>query len=192
MAYYPQSQIKTNLYTNGNEYIVSATGASYTGYYWKTSKGEYFSGKTPQDLPSQKLNPIPASSQNVSTTKTITVPSVYSSILKQSQSKIILQNSYPQPTQNDYNVGEFVRYFCKKANELKYLEISKDNYFDLVNRNPQYDYALYSPFYIHWQLTGNKEQVYNTNKNMVQLTMQRQNLYQFDKFLKEDYLKFYK
>ena len=173
MAYYPQSQIKTNLYTNGNEYIVSATGASYTGYYWKTSKGEYFSGKTPQDLPSQKLNPIPASSQNVSTT-------------------IILQNSYPQPTQNDYNVGEFVRYFCKKANELKYLEISKDNYFDLVNRNPQYDYALYLPFYIHWQLTGNKEQVYNTNKNMVQLTMQRQNLYQFDKFLKEDYLKFYK
>ena len=65
MAYYPQSQIKTNLYTNGNEYIVSATGVPYTGYYWKTSKGEYFSGKTPQDLPSQKLNPIPVSSKNV-------------------------------------------------------------------------------------------------------------------------------
>jgi hypothetical protein len=192
MAYYPKSQIKTNLHTNGNEFLVTATGAAYTGYYWKTSKGEYFSGKTPQDLPSQQLSPITNSPQTTSTTTTITVPSIYSSILKQSQSKIILQNSYPQPTQDDYNASEFVRYFCKKANELKYLEISKDNYFNLVNRNPQYDYALYIPFYVHWQLTGNKEQVYNVNKNEVQLTMQRQNLYQFDKFLKEDYLKFYK
>jgi hypothetical protein len=190
--YYPLSQIQTNLHTNGNELALVSTGLPYTGYYWKTSKGEYFSGKNPQDLPSQKLVLIDTQSQTTATVKTITVPSVYSSILKQSQSKIILQNSYPQPTQDNYNVGEFVRYFCKKANELKYLEISKDNYFNLTNKNPQYDYALYIPFYIHWQLTGNEEQVYNTNKNIVQLTMQRQNLYQFDKFLKEDYLKFYK
>lgn len=190
--YYPLSQIQSNLYTSGNEFALASTGASYTGYYWKTSKGEYFSGKTPQDLPSQKLVLINTQSQTTAVTQTITVPSVYSSILKQSQSKIILQSLYPQPTQDDYNAGEFVRYFCKKTNELKYLEISKDNYFALSNKDPQYDYALYLPFYIHWQLTGEKEQVYSINKNMVQLTMQRQNLYQFDKFLKENYLKFYK
>jgi hypothetical protein len=192
--YYPLSQIQTNLYTNGNELIVASTKIAYSGYYWKTSKGEYFSGKTPQDLPSQKLvlsNTQPEASPANVNASTTTVPSIYS-ILKLSQPKIIINSYFPQPTQDEYNAGEFVRYFYKKVNELIYMEINKDDYFNLANRNPQYDYALYVPFYTHWQLTGNKEQVYNTNKNMVQLTMQRQSLYQFDKFLKEDYLKFYK
>ena len=36
--YYPKSQIKTNLFTNGNEYFLSTNGESYTGYYYKTPK----------------------------------------------------------------------------------------------------------------------------------------------------------
>ncbi len=53
--YYPKSQIKTNLYTNGGEFIIESTGDDYVGYYWKTSKDEYFTGKTPQDSFIQKL-----------------------------------------------------------------------------------------------------------------------------------------
>jgi hypothetical protein len=190
--YYPLSQIQTNLYTNGTELVVAVTGVPYSGYYWKTSKGEYFSGKTPQDSSSQKLIAPNAQSRITSTSaNTTTIPSTYS-ILKSSKPKIIINSYTPQPTQNDYNVGEFVRYFYKKVNELRYLEISENNYFSLVDKDPQYDYILYTPFYVNWQLTGDKEQTYNVNKNMVQLAIQRQSLYQFDQFLKEDYLKFYK
>jgi len=55
MAYYPLSQITLNLYTNGNELYNAVTGESYTGYYYQLSSGKYFSGKTPQDLPSFEL-----------------------------------------------------------------------------------------------------------------------------------------
>ena len=45
--YLPKSQVKTNLYTNGNEYMVASTSNPYTGYYYETSKGEKFIGKIP-------------------------------------------------------------------------------------------------------------------------------------------------
>ena len=45
--YYPKSQIKTNLYTNGDEFIRSDNRQPYTGYYYSTSKGESYSGKNP-------------------------------------------------------------------------------------------------------------------------------------------------
>lgn len=189
--YYPLSQIQTNLYTDGNspnllKYV--SNNQAYIGYYWKTSDGKYFSGKTPQDALSEPLILV---FQDKLTPTTTIFASGYTRI-KSAKIKNIIQNYTPQPTTDEYNAGEFVRYFYKKTNELLYMEINKDDYFNLAKKNPQYDYSLYIPFYIHWKLTGDKEQVYNINKNIVQLTIQRQNLYQFDKFLKEDYLKFYK
>ena len=35
--YYPKSQIKTNLYTNGVEYILSTTKSGYSGFYYQIS-----------------------------------------------------------------------------------------------------------------------------------------------------------
>ena len=53
--YYPQSQIKTNLYTNGGEFVVKSTDQNYVGSYWKTSSGQFFSKKNPQDIPYEEL-----------------------------------------------------------------------------------------------------------------------------------------
>ena len=47
--YYPKSQIVTNLYTNGQEYIIKSNNEKYIGNYWKTSDGKFFTGKTPED-----------------------------------------------------------------------------------------------------------------------------------------------
>ena len=47
--YFPKSQIKSNLYTNGGEYITSTTKTEYIGYYYETSSGQKYTGKTPQD-----------------------------------------------------------------------------------------------------------------------------------------------
>ena len=53
--YYPLSQITSNLHTNGGEFVIKNTNTPYVGYYWKTSKGQYFTGKTPQDTPTEEL-----------------------------------------------------------------------------------------------------------------------------------------
>jgi hypothetical protein len=60
MAYYPKSQVKTNLYTNGDEYTTSPSTSppsvsGYTGYYFKTSTGKLFTGKDPSDIPNNQL-----------------------------------------------------------------------------------------------------------------------------------------
>ena len=49
--YYPKSQIKSNLYTNGEEYINSITNITYRGYYYELSNGKSYTGKTPEDGP---------------------------------------------------------------------------------------------------------------------------------------------
>ena len=63
MAYYPKSQIKSGLYTNGGEYTLvpppnNTDAVEYVGYYYQTSNSTRFTGKTPQDGPSQVLYPI--------------------------------------------------------------------------------------------------------------------------------------
>jgi hypothetical protein len=60
MSYYPKNRVKTNLYTEGKEYAVENTGQSYKGYYHKLYTGELFTGKTPSDLPVEKLIELPA------------------------------------------------------------------------------------------------------------------------------------
>jgi hypothetical protein len=68
--YYPLSQITPNLYTNGNEFVIDGTQQVYTGYYFKTSKGQFYTGKTSSDKPNQLLVPL---SQEFNST--ITTPS---------------------------------------------------------------------------------------------------------------------
>ena len=46
--YFPKTQVITDLYTNGNEYMTSNNNQIYVGYYWETSFGEKFTGKNPQ------------------------------------------------------------------------------------------------------------------------------------------------
>jgi hypothetical protein len=95
------------------------------------------------------------------------------------------------PTEEDYKIGEFERYFCVKRNQNIYLEIKKDIYNKLVNRNFQIAWQLYKPFKLPWTLIGVKEQVFATNKNIVALTTKQNQLIGFDLYLKHDYLKYY-
>ena len=65
MEYIPQNRIITNLYTNGSPlqnpntdgglsplYNLS-TNEVYIGYYWRDYKGNYFTGKNPNDKPTK-------------------------------------------------------------------------------------------------------------------------------------------
>ena len=53
--YIPKNRITTNLYTRGEEYKIAATGVPYTGYYWEMYNGTIFTGKNPNDKPSEQL-----------------------------------------------------------------------------------------------------------------------------------------
>ena len=199
--YYPLSQIKTNLYTNGGEYVYLSTKENYIGYYWQTSKQEFFTGKTPQDVPNEKIIPVFEYS-SISKGPNVQI-SINQEDIRNSDyidinnvninQTILIPTFFPTlPTQQDYTNGEMRRYFCKKTNEIIYLEVSKDTYDKLVGQDSQILWQLYLPFNLPWQLSGNKEQVFTTNKNIVELTSVRQKLSMLAEYLKMDFTKYYK
>lgn len=206
--YYPKSQIKTNIYTNGGELNYKSDGKNYIGNYWKTSDGKYFTGKTPNDTNIQELiKPNPQTDQNLSTViqSTISLPNQsyinnnsvisieYSKLnTKFNESKLLPSSYNPSLTQSDYDLGEFTRYFCKKTNEIIYTEVNKETHTKLIGKNSSYLWQLYIPIKYAWTISGDKEQVYNINKNMTQHMMTTFKLPALDKFLREDYLKFWK
>jgi hypothetical protein len=205
--YYPLSQITPNLYTNGGEYINASTQEQYAGYYFKTSKGQYFTGRNTNDKPNILLIPYVSDGViNIETPNDIS-NSIYNIddvdvinflILNKKTSKDI-QSAAPgiplfnptTPSSQDYQNNEFRRYFAKKTNELTYVEISKSTYEKLINKDPQIDFSLYFGFNIPWSLSGDKQKVAQTNKNIVEIAIKRQKLYKFDEYLKQDYLKYY-
>jgi len=204
MPYYPKSQIKTNLYAEPGKLLIASNYAPYTGYYWTNSQGKYWSGKTPQDLPTEKLI-LAFDSENQSIPPPVNSFDI-SVVVNEDPYYNRVRNNFPGnplnyqilppffqsfPTQQDYQIGEFRRYFCKKTNEILYIEISIETYEALINQNPEYLYQSYFAFNIPWQLTGDKEQVYKTNRNIVALTSQQLRLFKFGDYLKHDYLKYY-
>jgi hypothetical protein len=204
--YYPKSQITTNLYTNGEELYLASNFSSYKGYYYKLSNGKFFSGKTPQDGPNVELikGETPVSGPDSGFTQTpgfitpsgdfITYPVDFSSteypLYKDQLMNVPLYYSNT-PTEQDYQNGTFPRYFCKKANELIYIEISKNTFDKLTNKDPNIYWQLYVPFQINWKLTGSREDVFRVNRNIVEIAMNKNKLYKFDDYLKKDYLKFW-
>ena len=200
MAYYPKSQITTNLYTNGGEFTRIDNNEIYRGYYWKNSSNKYYSGKTPNDTPSIELIESPKPKQLKPTDVTYTEgpaelnPSPewlvnYRGLTKSSPGKLP-QKSQTIPTNNDYELGEFQRYFTKKRNQNSYFEISKEDYTLLQTKNNKIQYQLYLPIILSWVISGDKNEVYNTNKNIVKLTEKRLKLPGFTQYFKDNFTQY--
>lgn len=193
--YLPNSQYKANLFTNGNEYKIATTGEIYSGYYFETYKNERYTGKTPQDSTPQLLLPI--SNQQSLNSNSVTperveiyvVPSFeYTS---NSKPRLIPQTNITQPTPDDYVNGLFTRYFCKKNNELKYMEIDQTTYGKLSSKDSTMAWDLYTPTSIDWYITGDMEKTYNINKSIVNLVEVEEKWYGFSQYFKQDYTKYF-
>jgi hypothetical protein len=209
MNYYPKFQIKTDLYTNGNEeYVLSTTQQPYIGYYYKTSTGQLYTGKNPQDGPNILLLPlltlphqlIENTQGNVIEPFNILSPDVDNPILIDPLNKKILNGlsnrflplfNQPSPSLQDYILGSFSRYFCKKTNELKYIEIDKETHDKLKIKDSQIAWDLYEPQLIVWQISGDEEGTFLANKSNIALLEKHQKWYGFSQYLKEDYLKYH-
>jgi len=195
--YYPKSQIKTNLYTDGKEFSLSSTKEAYMGYYYETSTGQQYTGRTPQDGPNILIqrsdsypNPL-IENQSTPPEEIVLLQSaeyVDPNILS---TRALPVFNLTLPTNQDKQNGQFNRYFCKKTNELKYLEISQDTYQQLKNRDPKIAWDLYTPAIVLWVIQGNQTQVFNSNKATVQALEQNLPWYGFTQYFQDKFLKYY-
>ena len=220
--YIPKNRIKTNLYTPGYEFIIRSTGENYKGSYHSIYSGTFYTGKTQNDSNIREIIRFAATAgegtpdlpQNQSTTNIIALflkdpdPMVNTEIWNQGDivtylqlqgkstidddPKKMPQQFYPKPTEDDYLLGSFTRYFAVKVNELQYLELDLPTFQKLKKRDVGWVYLMYTIFSIQWTLTGDQEEVARTNKNQILIAEQNLNRLGLNNFLKEDYLKFYK
>lgn len=171
--YIPKNKIQTNLYTSGGEYVLVPSGQEYIGYYYKLYDGKFFTGKTPNELDSKEL---------------ISTPFV--------EDENITPSSIPYnplfPTEQDYQVGEFTRYFNIKRNQAIFTEISKDTYTKFKQQDPQVSWELYRVFSLSWVLKGNIDNVAQTNKNITELTEVKEKVLGLSLYLKENWTQYYK
>jgi hypothetical protein len=204
--YYPKSQITPNLYTNGGEFIYTDTQEEYLGFYFKISTGKYYTGRNQDDRPNRELS-ILISSQTIPTPTTNNfIPSfssttnIYEQINEEylnikfiSPTSLLIPIYNPVlPTNQDYQNGEFRRLFCKKTNEIQYIEINAVVYNQLIAKDSQILWELYEPFNITWQLTGTAGDVARINYRTVESISKRRKLPKLGEYLKSDYIKYYK
>jgi hypothetical protein len=217
--YYPKSQITPNIYTNGGEFVLNTDKSDYTGYYFKVSTGKYFTGRNQDDRPNVELLPITSLSQDSNTSPN---PNINVNVLSLDNSNFVttqyevntdevlnyfaLKNlniydppksfipyySPVLPSNQDYQNGEFRRFFCKKTNEIQYIEIDVPTYNKLIAQDPQILWQLYTPFNITWKLTGTIQEVVRTNYNIVQLASKTKNLPMLGNYLNSNYIKYRK
>tara|TARA_Y100000356_G_scaffold102965_1_gene88439 strand:- start:2184 stop:3029 length:846 start_codon:yes stop_codon:yes gene_type:complete len=204
--YYPPSQIVTNQFTSGGEF--SLEGENYQGSYWYTSDGKFFTGKSPQDNPTLRLqktklnNAIPKDPKNIQSnlinSKYNINPSYYDALGKPYNpgrlDEAAPQPPLPQlviPTEKDYELGEFQRYFAKKNNERKYVETSKSTYQGLVDKDPGLQWDLYTAVTIPWTLDGEMKDTFLTNKRTVELVVARSSWFGFTNYFRGDYLQYF-
>jgi hypothetical protein len=205
MSYYPSSQIKPNLYTNGGEYVLSTTKDTYKGYYYELANGKKYTGRNPQDKPNILLIPPP---QNQ--VEPTTIPQNYKQIITYEVSNVLeeISDKYvpttkplPEryipsfnqtlPTPQDQQLGVFTRYFCKKNNEIKYLEINQDTFKKLQIRDSQIAWDLYTPVQVIWIISGNQTQVFTLNKGTVQTIENTLQWTGFTQYFQDKFLKYY-
>jgi len=215
--YIPKNRILTNQFTNDNKLMVKSTQEYYRGYYYKQFNGKYFTGKTPNDPPNVELVPVqdtaitfkPDSLQSAIAYGDY--PTIFDSLdtpgydegmvvdyarlqginLDESVRLLLPNQYYPTPTIDDYELGQFTRYFCVKVNQPVYLELNLETYEKLVKKDNAYLWQPYIPFKIQWTIVGDETEVEQTNKNIVLLQERDNKRRGLSQFLKNNFLKFY-
>tara|TARA_R110002020_G_scaffold461739_1_gene680762 strand:+ start:501 stop:1427 length:927 start_codon:yes stop_codon:yes gene_type:complete len=218
MPYYPLSQIQIDLFTNGNEYVFANDLSPYKGSYHKISNGKYYSENIPKNKSQEillinEVNGQPLKDQIIfpETENVINIINRFSTdsattyddknniiyngntsnYVSDAQSRIIPSSYYPVLSQEQKNSGQFIRYFTKKTNELKYIEIDKLTYNALKSKNSGIAFDLYEPTSLIWRIKGDKTEIFNSNKGAVLTKEQQLKWPGFFKYFKDKFTQFY-
>ncbi len=194
--YFPKSQYTGNLYTDGTQYVIATSGDLYKGYYFKTYNNELYTGKTPEDGPTQlliELTNILSESDAIVPTKPVYISmsgfASYNNITP--KARYIPLPNQTLPTPDDYTQGVFTRFFCKKNNELKYIEIDQKTFNDLESKSANVAWDLYTPQSINWYITGEMEKIYNLNKSIVHMVEVEEKWHGFSQYFKQNFTKYF-
>jgi len=97
-----------------------------------------------------------------------------------------------KPTEQDYQKGQFFRFFVKKRNEPLYIEINRKIFSSIKNQDTKVYSKYYLPFRLLWTLTGPKGDVIEANRTITTKAEQFLQLTFLSDYLEQDWLKFYK
>ena len=170
--YLPNSVI-TKKFSPGGQFVFKNNKFPFKGDYIKTNKGKYYAGHnnfqidiTGELIESEEFSrgdTIPKYAK-----KTISQTQLAKNFGKDNPSTLsFLSRVVPLPVaknipnEKDYIKGTFKRYFAKRINSFKYLEIDKKTYLSLSNKEGKYDHNLYEIGSLNWYLLGNN--VYKRN-----------------------------
>ena len=82
--------------------------------------------------------------------------------------KIIPSPRLVQPTPQDYQFQEYMRYFSYQTNPSRqFFEVTKGTYLNIVNKNKKYLFEFFKPYFLPWRLVGTREEVYKVNSEVV-------------------------
>jgi len=174
MAYIPKNKVKSNLYTQGGEFVYALTQESYVGDYHELYNGKFFTGATPNSL---NIKELQQTQINQPTNSDPLSNNIYAPLL---------------PTSQDYKNGEFVRYFVCRRNQPLFVEVNKTTFNQYTQKDPAVSWKLYKPFSLFWVLTGDINQVAQTNKNVTELTEVKEEVDGLSLYLKKDWTQYYK
>lgn len=215
--YIPKNRVKTNLFTSGGEFQKWFDGTEYKGFYWATFDGRFFTGKNPDDVPNEEIVPLERTNQLWENTppegqiftefyaenydfptyqnqlQDMDSVQAYNSVkgINVNTTRNIPLTYYPQPTEEDYNIGAFTRYFCTKINEISFTEVDKETFSQLRSKSRNWDWARYKIFKLPWTLAGDLEEVKTINRNLVLITERRIKKRGLQEYLQEQYSKYY-
>jgi hypothetical protein len=198
MPYIPKNKIQTDLYTLGEELMFAEEaikwvksgdleGNFYIGYYHKLYNGKYYTGKNPNDpSPIRELIKVKDSDFNLK-------GDIHGEE-EASKQYYINANIYNLvfPTDQDYKIGEYTRYFTIRRNQPVFAEITKEAYTQFKQKSNDVSWKLHRVFSIPWLLTGNIKQVSLVNKNITELTEFKESVRGLSVFLKQNWTQFYK
>tara|TARA_R110000803_G_scaffold80893_4_gene146753 strand:- start:518 stop:1171 length:654 start_codon:yes stop_codon:yes gene_type:complete len=216
--YIPKSRILTNQYSNDNSLVYKSNKEVYKGFYYKTFEGKYFTGKTQNDPPNEELelvqdiNSTPIVNTPQSSIAYSDAPTIFEDIntpgysesmvikyanlqevdLTKSTAVNMPTQEYPSPKEEEYAVGSFTRYFCCKINQPIWLELSPETFDKLNSRSSEWLWKPYQLVTLQWTLTGSRNYVATTNRNIIILAERRNKVTGLNEFLRGNWLKFYK
>ena len=194
--YIPKSKIQSNLFTNGGEYLLN--GVDYTGRYYLLYNGKAYTGidqydGTPQLL--VKYTPQNSLTANDRVTDDLVFPferasstEDYSSITPTVAPLVQAPLQYfSNPSPNEISIGEMIRYFLKRFNDQRFVEVNLETYNGINNKDKKYAWELWIPFEVPWAIKGSEEEVVKSNKQIVYYTEQRYKVRGLAKFLKNNF-----
>jgi hypothetical protein len=199
MTYIPKNKVIEKLYTIGKDFVEKGSNKIYVGFYHMTSDGRYFTGKTASYIYKKELTLIEKNSKIFNKIDINIHDNIknYKELDNNNNNKNNIHRFIPfpnieWPTERNYELGEFRRYFCVKNNENLFMEINNSTYKYLDIQNPEWLWYLYTPFYMDWIIKGDPNEVYEINKhNSIRLELDHR-LNGFVDFLKKDFTRFLK